>query len=319
MLFHKEQTMPCHVIPGTAPCSWGVWYADGTPSGTPWNIFLDQAAEAGYSSLELGPDGYLPADLSRLREELEKRKLDVCAGTACYRFDQYEDFSGFRSRAAALCERIRSLGASWLVTMDESDVGTFSEKKKDYTPALWKKYFEMFKALGRFTREEFGIETVFHPHIRSLIETEDEIRRMMDYCDLRLCFDTGHHAYVNGGAGAAMHDHSAGTAIRDRSAVDFIKNHASRIAYLHFKNVDGAVRQKVLEAGLDSSAAFDMDVMCDLDRGIIDFMELRETLDHIGFSGVGIIEMDMPRATTEQAFRAAGKNLAFLKTVGLIA
>lgn len=43
----------------TAPCSWGVWYADGTPSGTPYKVFLDQAAEAGYKALELGPDGYL--------------------------------------------------------------------------------------------------------------------------------------------------------------------------------------------------------------------------------------------------------------------
>ena len=39
----------------TAPCSWGVWYPDGTPSGTPWHTFLDQAASAGYQALELGP------------------------------------------------------------------------------------------------------------------------------------------------------------------------------------------------------------------------------------------------------------------------
>ena len=300
--------MACNVIPGTAPCSWGVWYADGKPSGTPWNVFLDQAAEAGYKTLELGPDGYLPADLSELRHELEKRSLRVCAGTACYRFDQYEDFNGFRSRVASLCERVQALGASWLVTMDESDVGKYSEKKKEYPAALWKKYFEMFKALGIFTREEFGIETVFHPHIRSLIETEDEIGRMMDYCDLRLCFDTGHHAYVNGG-----------TAAHDQSAINFIKNHAGKIAYLHFKNVDGRIRKKVLDERLDSDAAFDMDVMCDLDRGIVDFMELKETLDLIGFSGIGIVEMDMPKASTEQAFRAAEKNLAFLKTTGIIA
>ena len=68
----------------TAPCSWGVWYADGTPSGTPWNVFLDQAAAAGYKALELGPDGYLPTDEDVLREELTRRGLDVCSGTCCY-------------------------------------------------------------------------------------------------------------------------------------------------------------------------------------------------------------------------------------------
>ena len=53
----------------TAPCSWGVWYADGTPSKTPYELFLDQAAQAGYKALELGPDGYLPTALERLRAE----------------------------------------------------------------------------------------------------------------------------------------------------------------------------------------------------------------------------------------------------------
>ena len=51
--------MSLQVTIGTAPCSWGVWWPDGTPSGTPYDIFLDQAAEAGYKALELGPVGYL--------------------------------------------------------------------------------------------------------------------------------------------------------------------------------------------------------------------------------------------------------------------
>ena len=35
-----------HVTIATAPCSWGVWYQDGKPSGTPYETFLSQAAEA---------------------------------------------------------------------------------------------------------------------------------------------------------------------------------------------------------------------------------------------------------------------------------
>ena len=52
----------------TAPCSWGVFYADGGTSGVPYEVFLQQAAEAGYSDLELGPEGYLPEDVGLLRE-----------------------------------------------------------------------------------------------------------------------------------------------------------------------------------------------------------------------------------------------------------
>ena len=65
--------MSLQVTIGTAPCSWGVWWPDGTPSGTPYNVFLDQAAEAGYKALELGPVGYLPTDIGQLRDELARR------------------------------------------------------------------------------------------------------------------------------------------------------------------------------------------------------------------------------------------------------
>lgn len=291
----------------TAPCSWGVWYADGTPSGTASDVFLQQAQAAGYKALELGPDGYLPTDAAELREVLKKHELELCAGTACYRFDEYENFEGFRPRVEALCKRLAEFDVKYLVTMDESDVGRFSEKKADYTPQVWDKYFGMFRRLGEYTKAEFGIETVFHPHIRSLVETEDEIERMMEATGLALCFDVGHHAYVNGNGKKG-----------DTSAQDFMRKHKDKIAYLHFKNVDEKVFAKVKAEGLDSDAAFDLDVMCDLADGIVDYVDLKKVVDEIGFEGIGVIEQDMPKATTQQAFDAAKRNLAYLRSIGMI-
>ena len=106
----------------TAPCSWGVWYADGTPSGTPAQLFLDQARQAGYKALELGPDGYLPEEREVLEQELSRRGLEAASGTACYRFDQYERFDDFRPAVEKLCARVAAVGGKYLVTMDESEV-----------------------------------------------------------------------------------------------------------------------------------------------------------------------------------------------------
>ena len=96
----------------TAPCSWGVWYADGTPSKTPARLFLDQARQAGYKALELGPDGYLPEDREVLKQELSSRGLEAASGTACYRFDQYERFADFRPAVEKLCGRVASMGCT---------------------------------------------------------------------------------------------------------------------------------------------------------------------------------------------------------------
>ena len=291
----------------TAPCSWGVWYADGTPSGTPWDVFLDQAAAAGYRALELGPDGYLPTDEAVLREELNRRGLDVCAGTCCYQFDRYASFDDFRAPVDALCRRLSAFGAKYLVAMDESDVGQYSEKKRDFAPEVWNGFLEKIRRMGEFTRDTYGIEVVYHPHIKSMIETEAEIERLMDYTGLRLCFDTGHHAYVNG-------DGARG----ETSAIDFMKKHADKIAYLHFKNVDHDIFARVRRENLDSDTAFDLDVMCDLRDGIIDFGALRDAIDAIGFDGIGVIEQDLPRATTDEAFAAARRNLEYLREIHLI-
>lgn len=161
--------------------------------------------------------------------------------------------------------------------------------------------------MGEFTRDTYGIEVVYHPHIKSMIETEAEIERLMDYTGLRLCFDTGHHAYVNG-------DGARG----ETSAIDFMKKHADKIAYLHFKNVDHDIFARVRRENLDSDTAFDLDVMCDLRDGIIDFGALRDAVDAIGFDGIGVIEQDMPRATTDEAFAAARRNLEYLREIHLI-
>jgi inosose dehydratase len=299
--------MALEITIATAPCSWGVWYADGRPSRTPWNVFLDQAAGAGYRSLELGPDGYLPFDEEKLRGELSRRNLDICAGTACYQFDRYVSFDGFLPRVETLCRRLKAFNAPYLVTMDESDVGTYSEKKKEFGAELWKRYFTMFRDMAVYTREEFGIEMVYHPHIRSLVETEEEIKRMIDYCDLNLCFDLGHHVYVNGGVKPD-----------DQSAFDFIQAYPERIKYLHFKNVHAAVRKKVLDKGLSSGDAFDLGVMCDLKDGIINYGSLRNVLSKIDYSGIGIIEMDMPTAANDVIFAAAKRNLLYLREIGMI-
>ena len=59
---------------GSAPDSWGIWYAED-PHQTPVSRFLDEVAEAGYEWIEIGAYGYLPTDAERLRTEMASRNL----------------------------------------------------------------------------------------------------------------------------------------------------------------------------------------------------------------------------------------------------
>lgn len=268
---------------------------------------MDQASQAGYEALELGPDGYLPSNPDMLRHELCERGLRIAAGTACWSFDQFSGFKEFRSDLDVLCRRIKLFDGKYLVVMDESDVGQFSEKKGLFSASTWRHYLRMFKEIGEYTKAQYDIETVFHPHIKSLIETEEEIIRLLNETNLSLCFDTGHHAYVNGNGQQG-----------DSSVRNFILAHQERIAYLHFKQVDGNVYQHVMEQHIDSDTAFDIGVMCDLQDGIIDFKDLKSVLDDINFNGIAVVESDMPKATNAQAFASAKRNLEYLRYLKII-
>ena len=64
---------------GNAPCSWGVEFPDA-PSNPPWQQVFDEASQAGYSGIELGPVGYVPEDPSLLADNLAERGLVLTAG-----------------------------------------------------------------------------------------------------------------------------------------------------------------------------------------------------------------------------------------------
>ena len=75
-----QQTGRGRIRVGSAPDSWGVWFADD-PEQVPWQRFLDEVSGCGYEWIELGPYGYLPTDPARLADELARRGLKVAGGT----------------------------------------------------------------------------------------------------------------------------------------------------------------------------------------------------------------------------------------------
>ena len=285
-----------HVTIGTAPCSWGVWWADGTPSGTPWEVFLDQAAEGGYKTLELGPDGYLPTDIGQLTEELGRRGLSVCAGTACYNFAELSSFAEVRDKVDALCRRITAFGAAYLVTMDGTNMGYYGEFKKGLTEDDWKKYYAMFREMGEYTRSQHGVEVVFHQHNKTLIETEEELVRIMEDSGLKLCFDTGHFTFAG------------------EDPVAVLGKFADRVGHVHLKNMRMPIVEKVKAEDwsfLKAVREGAFTVPGDPD-GCVDFDSVFEILDKAGYEGWIMVEAEQDPAKANP-FEYAKTARAYIK------
>src|SRR5262249_53995937 len=104
---------------GSAPDSWGVWFPSD-PKQTPWQRYLDEVVQAGYEWTELGPYGYLPADLPTLRAELDRRGLKVSATFAMAHLEDPSAWSALERQATGGGELLAALGGRFLVLIDDT-------------------------------------------------------------------------------------------------------------------------------------------------------------------------------------------------------
>lgn len=289
---------------GNAPDSWGVWFPRDDRQVDPMT-FLDEVAEAGFSCIELGPWGYLPTSSETLAEELRKRNLELVATTLGCDLTDDAAVDKLIAELPEVTSLQKALGAKFVVllppmftdlfTGEDSMPRTLSEEDRA-------RYNANIGRIGRIVREEYGLVLTAHPHVDSHLETEADIESLLEATDPRdvsLCLDVGHHAYGGGDACA------------------FLRKHIDRIPYIHLKNCDGEVLKQMREQNWSFAKAVTHDIMCEPWKGMVDFAELKRTLDEVGYTGYAVVEQDMYPAPQGKPLRVAKETRNFLKEIGI--
>lgn len=275
-----------------APDSWGVWFADD-PAQPHWTRFLDEAAQAGYRAIELGPWGYLPTDAAQLRAELDKRSLELVGVTVMRPLEDPQAWPLIESELHAAAQLAVAFGVEHLVLIE----GMYDPKAgvRELDEAGWATMVDAVIRAAQIVREEYGMTLAFHPHGETFVETEAQIERLLAQTPadtVKLCFDTGHHIYCEG------------------DPVAFIDKHADRIAHLHLKDCDPAVLQTVREKGLSMGKAVAAGVMVEPGLGQIDFTALYNLLDRKGFCGWAVVEQDVYPVALDRPLPMAQRSIA---------
>ncbi|MCZ2404054.1 TIM barrel protein [Paenarthrobacter sp. Z7-10] len=269
------------LIIGTAPDSWGVWFAQD-PKQTPWQRFLDEAAESGYKWIELGPYGYLPTDPVRLADELKARGLRASAGTvftAFHRGVEQWDLAWEPARqvaeltAAMGGEHIVVIPAMWRddVTGEAVESGTLDDRQ-------WSDLFTGHNRLGKVLATEFGLKQQFHPHADSHVGGQSDIEHLLAETDpelLNLCLDTGHAQYCGA------------------DSLELIRKYPERIGYLHLKQINPEVLAMVNADNMTWAAANLAGVMSEPPGGLPDLSAVIEAVEALNKPIFGIVEQDM--------------------------
>ncbi|MEA5119252.1 MAG: sugar phosphate isomerase/epimerase [Propionicimonas sp.] len=284
---------------GIAPDSWGVWDPK-SPENPPWERFLDDIQRGGFVYVELGPYGYLPTDRSRLSEELERRSLQMLAGT------QISVLHSRRTRQAALAdarqiaELIAPLGAKFMVGLDGHAIGRDDPRKLD--PIQWRDFVETSNQIGKLLAEEFDMTFTFHPHADGLVEYREETFRYLDDTDPRfvsLCLDTGHYEY------------------RDGDSVELFRKYTDRIPFLHIKSVNPEVLVRVEQDDLSMAEAVPLGVIAEPEHGKVNFPALRDAMVDLGYDGWAVIEHDIhPLPNFDVPLQIATRSKAYYESLG---
>jgi inosose dehydratase len=147
----------------------------------------------------------------------------------------------------------------------------------DERPALdevsWKRMFDNLDRLAEHAAGR-GVQACLHPHVGTVVESRDDVHRILDGSAVPLCLDTG-HLLIGGTDPAAL----------ARDATD-------RIVHTHLKDVDQTWAARVQRGEVTYSAAVAGGMYRPLGQGDVDIAGIVRTLETYGYSGWYVLEQD---------------------------
>ena len=255
----------------SAPISWGICEVPGWGAMLPTNRVLSEMSELGFTATELGAPGFLPDDPGALKEKLAEFGMTLLGGfTPVILHDPAERKATIDS-ATATARLFQKAGATKFVSSVVQDMGW--SNPRPLTSSEQMHMAEMFGIIDDICGEH-GLEQVLHPHVQTLVETKDDISRVLDTCDVRFCLDTGHLAF--GG----------------QDPVEFAKTAFERVGHVHLKDIRLDMVAPVLRREVSLMAATQAGVFTPLGQGDVDILGVIQTLESSGYQGWYVIEQD---------------------------
>ena len=289
---------------GNAPCSWGVEFGED-PRNPPWRRVLDEARAAGYEGMELGPLGFLPEEPAELAEAMGERGLTLTAAVMFRPLHDPARHAEVLDVAHRTCRSLRALGATQFVLIDsiaERRAPTAGRPEEAERHPDWPGFMRRLREVCEVAHGEYGMTVSLHAHAGGYLEFEDEVHRAMEAIPaalLGLCVDTGHCAYAR------------------TDPVALYATYHERVPYLHFKDVDPAVRERVVGERVGFYEACAQGLFCNLGDGVVDFAGLRDALAAHGYDGWGTVEQDCDPRAAVAPLDDARANREFLQRTGL--
>ena len=297
-----------------APVSWGVFEVTLT-SEVPGPIeFLDDVVELGYAGTESGSPGYLgrPSEARRL---LADRGLDLAGTFLPFDFVRQEVQERNVEAVESALDFVEALapdGSEPVIVLSDdyqreermAVAGNVAQHPEVALPTDdWPAFTTNVNRVAAVCADR-GFTVSFHPHVGSLVETPDEIERLMGGLQpslIGLCMDIGHVTFGGG------------------DAVQLTAAYSGAISHVHAKDVDRGILGRIIHRGGGLGDAWEQGVFCDLGAGGADVAGCLRILEEDGYTGWVVVEQDrLPSGGgfLDAVRRSQRSNREFLKNLG---
>ncbi|NQX16866.1 sugar phosphate isomerase/epimerase [Rathayibacter sp. VKM Ac-2857] len=255
----------------TAPISWGVSEVAGWGVQLPPERVLAEMAELGFTATEIGADGFLPeapADKAATLREYGMQAIGSFVPVVMHRAD-VDPLPRLERELLAYA----AAGGDVLVVCAVTGLEGYDVTREPLTDAEWD---VLFGNLDRITATAAaqGVRAALHPHVGTVVETADDVTRVLEGSTIPFCFDTGH--LMIGGT----------------DPVAFAADHADRIAHTHLKDVSLAWMQKVKNGEISYYDACIEGLYTPVGQGDVDVRAIVTSLVESGYDGWLVLEQD---------------------------
>lgn len=253
-----------------APISWGVCEVPGWGYQLDPERVLSEMGRAGLTATELGPEGFLSAESGELTAVLNRHGLS-CVGSFAP-VVLHEDGHDPVPDVAAVLDCLVATHASMLVLAAATGTDGY-DSRPDLDDGQWDTLLANLDRLAAAAAER-GITAVLHPHVGTMVETGDEVGRVLAGSSISLCLDTGH--LLIGGT----------------DPLQLARAVPGRIAHTHLKDVNAVLAARVQSGELTYTEAVAQGMYTPLGTGDVDIAGIVATLQDNGFDGWFVLEQD---------------------------
>jgi inosose dehydratase len=253
-----------------APISWGVCEVAGWGHQLSADRVLTEMREAGLTATELGPDGFLPADTAELTAMLAGYGLSCVGGfVPVLLHDAGHDPM---DELAGPLESLVAAGAD-VVVLAAATGSEGYDSRPELDDDQWATVFANLDRIGQIVVGR-GLTATLHPHVGTMVETRDDVDRVLAGSSIPLCLDTGH--LLIGGT----------------DPLELTLQVPERIKHAHLKDVNVELAAKVQSGELTYTEAVAAGMYVPLGAGDVDLAGIVKTLEDNGYDGWYVMEQD---------------------------